>query len=192
MAVTCKIPVIKLFTNEHNALPCGHVLLKSFNAKYLSFIKPVKGRNIYLFKKGCNICKCPICNIQYTYNVLTFQLNKIIGKIHFKNKNQDFTHYITDKDEVYLYVPNTERGFLNNTWRDILGDVRLSWEIGDIDTYALINLKSDNQFILSHNYQQIPELDYITKSPTNNKKQREITGFRMVEIFELNLLINDL
>ena len=36
MAVTCKIPVIKLFTNEHNALPCGHVLLKSFNAKYLT------------------------------------------------------------------------------------------------------------------------------------------------------------
>ena len=60
--------------------------------------------------------------------------------------------------------------FLNNTWRDILGDVRLSWEIGDKNTYALINLKSDNQFILSHNYQQIPELDYITKSPTNNKK----------------------
>ena len=80
MAVTCKIPVIKLFTNENNALPCGHVLLKSFNAKYLSFIKPVKGRNIYVFKKGCNICKCPICNAEYTYSVLTFDLNKKLVK----------------------------------------------------------------------------------------------------------------
>ena len=61
-----------------------------------------------------------------------------------------------------------------------------------MNTYALINLKSDNQFILSHNYQQIPEIDYITKEVTNDKRQREITGFRMVEIFELNLLINDL
>ena len=61
-----------------------------------------------------------------------------------------------------------------------------------MNTYALINLKSDNQFILSHNYQQIPEIDYITKHPTNDKKQREITGFRMVEIFELNDLIHDL
>ena len=93
---------------------------------------------------------------------------------------------------VYLYVPNSERGFLNNTWRDILGDVRLSWEIGDINSFALINLKCDNKFILSHNYQEIPEIDHITKEVTNNKKRREITGFRMVEIFELNDLINDL
>ena len=87
MAVTCKIPVIKLFTNENNALPCGHALLKPFNVKYLSFMKPVKGRNIYVFKKGVNICQCPICNAEYTYNVLTFDLKKVIGKIHFKNKN---------------------------------------------------------------------------------------------------------
>ena len=86
MAVTCKIPVIKLFTNEHNALPCGHVLLKNFNVKYLSFIKPVKGRNIYLFKNGCNICKCPICNAEYTYSVLTFDLKKILVKYILKIK----------------------------------------------------------------------------------------------------------
>ena len=49
MAVTCKIPVIKLLTNEKNALPCGHALLKPFNVKYMSYIKPVKNRNIYLF-----------------------------------------------------------------------------------------------------------------------------------------------
>ena len=86
MAVTCKIPVIKLFTNENNALPCGHVLLKPFNAKYLSFIKPVKNRNIYLFKKGVNICKCPICNAEYTYSVLTLDFKKIIGKYILKIK----------------------------------------------------------------------------------------------------------
>ena len=104
----------------------------------------------------------------------------------------DFLHYITDEDEVYNYVPNSERGFLNNTWRYILGDTRLSWQIGDLNTYALINLKCDNKFILSHNYKEIPEIDYITKEATNDKKLREKTGFRMVQIFELNDLINDL
>ena len=49
MAITGKIPVIKLFTNENNALPCGHALLKPFNVKFMSYIKPVKNRNIYLF-----------------------------------------------------------------------------------------------------------------------------------------------
>ena len=104
----------------------------------------------------------------------------------------DFLHYITDEDEVYNYVPNSERGFLNNTWRYILGDSRLSWQNGDLNTYALINLKCDNQFILSNNYQEIPEIDHITKETTNDKKRREITGFRMVQIYELHDLINDL
>ena len=61
-----------------------------------------------------------------------------------------------------------------------------------MNTYGLINLKCDNQFILSNNYQQIPDIDYITKSPTNDKREREKTGFRMVEIFELNNLIHDI
>ena len=61
-----------------------------------------------------------------------------------------------------------------------------------MNTYGLINLKCDNQFIVSHNYQQIPDIDHITKHPTNDKKQREKNGFRMVEIFELNDLIHDL
>ena len=86
MAVTSKIPVIKLFTNENNALPCGHALLKPFNVKYLSFIKPVRNRGIYLFKKGVNICKCPICNAEYTYSVLTFDLKKILEKYILKIK----------------------------------------------------------------------------------------------------------
>ena len=62
-----------------------------------------------------------------------------------------------------------------------------------MNTYALLNLKSDdNKFILSHNYQEIPEIDYITKTPTNDKKESQKTGFRMVEIYELNNLIHDL
>ena len=85
-----------------------------------------------------------------------------------------------------------KRVFLNNTWRYILGDTRLSFQIGDLNTYSLINLKCDNQFVLSNNYQEIPEIDYITKETTNDKKRQEITGFRMVQIYELHDLINDL
>ena len=73
MAVVCKR---KLFSNENIFLPCGHGELKPFNVKYISFVKPVKNRDIFLFKKGVNICKCQICNIEYTYNIKTLDLKK--------------------------------------------------------------------------------------------------------------------
>ena len=92
------------------------------------------------------------------------------------------THYITDNIEMISYVPLSEitkDDRISVKWMVILGVMRLSWEIGDIDIYALV--KGD-EFALCNDRLKIPPLD----------SKDSHMDFRMAEAKELNLLINDL
>ena len=90
------------------------------------------------------------------------------------------------------YIPCSEitkDGRMSLKWMVILGLMRLSWEIGDDDIYAMVK---DHEFILSNDRLQISPLDPIIGRPTNDISNGQLNIFIMAEAKELNLLINDL
>ena len=138
---------------------------------------------------------CPCCKCEYTPNICNDNINKVLAKIYFKIKGVDFVHYITNPIEIISYVPCSEitaDGHISAKWVEILDIMRTSWEIGDMDIYAVIRLTPEPEYILCNNRLKIPPLDPLTGSPKNNIKHRDLKAFRMVEAEEINLLINDI
>ena len=196
--VCCGVCLKKIDKNENKILPCTHIFHASCivnlafdcDEGYLKIIKPCNNKHIYLFPKNINMFKCPTCKIKYTHNICNYDIKKVLGRIRVKNNGDDMVHYITDYIELINYVPASELnedGKMSLKWREILGDTRLSFQIGDDYTHAMVNDKN-KEFILCNNRLKISPLD-----PTTGKAQDgQYNVFRMAEMKELNLLINDL
>ena len=118
-----------------------------------------------------------------------------MAKIYFKNKGEDLVHYITNPIDMISYVPFseiTEDDHISAKWVKILSIMRTSWEIGDMDIYAVIRLKPEPEFILTNKNIKMPPLDKITGCL---KKELIIEGqpmiYRMVDVDELDELLNN-
>jgi hypothetical protein len=199
----CSICLRKIRKDEQKTLECHHVFhgecLKQWATRTtpsgeIDCNRPVKNRRINLFKKGENIFTCPCCRVEYTHDVYTHEIKKVLAKINVKNKGEDVVHYITHKFDTMAFVPFSEitnDNHIDGKWATILTLIQNAWERGDTDIYAMKRLEPEPEFVLTNDYQKTPPLNKITGVPKKEIKNGQLMVFRMVEVDELGGLLND-
>ena len=198
----CSICLKKIKKGEQLTLPCGHVFhgeclkhwaIKNTNNGICDCHQPVSNRRINLFKQGENIFSCPCCRVEYTHDVYTSEIKKVIAKVHFKNKGDNVIHYITDYRDTLEYVPTQEEygnTGISGKWATILTSLKQAWENGDTDIYAVERLTPEREFTLTNENVILPPLDKETGNVKPFAENTDIV-FKMIDIKELNKALNE-
>jgi hypothetical protein len=198
----CSICLKKIKKGEQLTLQCGHVYhgeclkhwaIKNTNNGECDCHQPVSNRRINLFNQGENIFSCPCCRLEYTHDVYTSEIKKVIAKIHFKNNGYNVVHYITDPMETLNFVPssNINNDHINQKWGTILAVLKMSWEKGNNDIFGHVRLHPEPEFILQNKNISLPPLDDEKGMPKEPIKDKDLLIYREVEIDELEQLLND-
>jgi len=198
----CSICLKKIKKGEQLTLQCGHVYhgeclkhwaIKNTNNGECDCHQPVSNRRINLFNQGENIFSCPCCRIEYTHDVYTSEIKKVIAKVHFKNNGYNVVHYITDPMETLNFVPssNINNDHINQKWGTILAVLKMSWEKGNNDIFGHVRLHPEPEFILQNKNISLPPLDDEKGMPKEQIKDKDMLIYREVEIDELEQLLND-
>jgi hypothetical protein len=198
----CAICLKNIHNGEQKTLSCGHVYhgkclctwaTKDTPDGKMEFRKPIPNRRIHLFKKDQNIFTCPCCRVEYTHDVVTRDIQRVLAKVHMKNKGEDVVHYITDIMETIIFVPFTEfddDDCVNGKWATILTLLKHAWERGHTDIYALKRLHPNHEFVLTNDHYKLPPLDKTTGLPIN-MDGNQLLVFREVDADELCELLNN-
>jgi len=198
----CAICLKRIRKGEQLTLPCKHVFhgeclrkwaTKDKNNGTCDCHQPVPNRRINLFKQGENIFSCPCCRTEYTHDIFTCEIKKVLAKIHLKKDNDKVVHYITDYRDTLEYVPTQEEKGgtgISGKWATILTLLKQSWENGDTDIYAVERLTPEREFTLTNENVILPPLD---KQAGNVKPFADNTDivYRMIDIKELGKLLNE-
>ena len=198
----CSICLKQIRKGEQLTLQCGHVYhgecLKNWATRntpsgQMDCIRPVSNRRIHLFKKGENIFSCPCCRIEYTHDLYTREIKKVLAKVHLKNQGDDVVHYITDPMETLIFVPlsNITSDRINQKWATILAILKTSWEKGNNDIYGHVRLHPEPEFILQNKSISLPPLDE-KGMPKTYIKDKDLLIYREVEMDDLDHLLNDM
>ena len=197
----CAICLKIIRKGEQLTLPCKHVFhgeclrkwaTKGSTCGTFDVIQPVLCRRIFLFNEGENIMTCPCCRVEYTHDIFTNEIKKILAKIHLRNNGSKVVHYITDYRETLEYVPiNEEDGCtgISNKWATILSLLKTAWESGDTDIYAVERLKPEREFVLTNDHFILPPLENKSGLPKEIEGTTELI-YRMVDVAELHQLLN--
>jgi hypothetical protein len=199
----CSICLKKIHKGEQLTLECGHkyhgqclrqwATKNKKDSKYDCLV-PLRNRNIYLFNEGENIFSCPCCRVEYTHDIHTAKIKKVLAKIHFKNKGKTVIHYITDEMETLEFVPMSNfvdgTGRITGKWATILAMLKQSWEGDSKNIYAQYRLDLEPEFVLRDLDIALPPLDDIKGMPKEHI-QNQVLTYREVEVDELRDLIND-
>ena len=198
----CAICLKKIRKGEQLTLPCKHVFhgecLRKWATKenkngVYDLIKPMPCRRIFLFNEGENLMTCPCCRTEYTHDIFTCEIKKVLAKIHLKKDNDKVVHYITDYRDTLEYVPTQEEEGdtgISGKWATILTLLKQAWENGDTDIYAVERLTPEREFTLTNEHVILPPLD---KQTGNVKPFADNTNivYRMIDIKELGKLLNE-
>lgn len=198
----CSICLKKIKKREQLTLQCGHVYhgeclkhwaVKNTNNGKCDCHQPVSNRRINLFKQGENIFSCPCCRLEYTHDVYTSEIKKVIAKVHFKHNGYNVVHYITDPMETLNFVPssNINNDHIDQKWGTILAILKMSWEKGNNDIFGHVRLHPEPEFILQNKNISLPPLDDEKGMPKEPIKDKDLLIYREVEIDELENLLND-
>ena len=137
---------------------------------------------------------CPCCRIEYTTVPITYEIKRVLAKVHVEDKGKCLIHYITKETDTIAYVPLSEilSDKMSGKWATILSVMQCAWERGDTDIYAMKRLYPEPEFILTNKNIKMPPLDKITGCL---KKELIIEGqpmiYRMVDVDELDELLNN-
>ena len=95
--------------------------------------QPTKNRQIYLFKQGENIFTCPCCRIEYTTVPITYEIKRVLAKVHVEDKGKCLIHYITKETDTIAYVPLSEilSDKMSGKCATILPVMQCAWERGE-------------------------------------------------------------
>ena len=200
----CSICLEKIDKSDQQALECKHMfhsscimqwaLETSCKTGMVEFQRPIKNRRIHLFKQGENIFTCPCCRIEYTHDVVSHGIKRVLAKAHVANKGKYLVHYITNAFETMAYVPLSEitnDGNINSNWATILVLLKPAWERGDTDIYAMKRLYPEPEFVLTNHSHKIPPLNKLTGAQKKEIKDGQLMIFRMVDVDELDELLNN-
>ena len=198
----CAICCSKIRKGEQLTLQCGHVYhgeclkhwaIKNTNNGKCDCHQPVYNRRINLFKQGENIFSCPCCRVEYTHDVYTSEIKKVIAKVHLKNQGDNVVHYITDPMETLKFVPssNITNDRINQKWGAILAILKMSWEKGNNDIYGHVRLHPEPEFILQNKNISLPPLDDEKGLPKTYIENKYLLIYRELEIDDLEHLLND-
>ena len=198
----CSICLKKIKKGEQLTLQCGHVYhgeclkhwaLKNTKDGEFDCLQPLPNRFINLFKEGQNIFSCPCCRVEYTHDVYSLKIKKVLAKIHLKNKGDNVVHYITEEDETIEFAPMSQinNDKINGKWLSILSILKHQWENGNRNIYCHYRLNPEPEYILHTMDVAIPPLDDKMGLPKDNVKNGENLMYRAVDVEELFNLIND-
>lgn len=148
----CSICFRKIEKGDEKTLPCKHVFhlscIKQFSLKaypknenIIHYDEHIKNQPIHLFRKGDNIMGCPYCGIECTICMCTYEMKRVLAKIHFKYDGNNVVHYITDLAEMILYVPLSgmcKDGYVNKKWSKKIHMFQHSWMVhGNLTLYPV-------------------------------------------------------
>ena len=89
----CAICLKRIHKGEQLTLECKHAFhgeclrkwaTKDNTAGILDVVSVrLPHKQVHLFKEGDNIITCPCCRAEYTHDIFTAQITKVLAKIHF-------------------------------------------------------------------------------------------------------------
>ena len=198
----CSICFKKIHKGEQLTLERGHVYhgecfkqwaLRNTNDGQFDCLQTLPNRQINIFKEGENIFSCPCCRTEYTHDVYSSRIRKVLAKIHLKNEGDNVVHYITDEDETIEFVPMSQISDdrINGKWCSILAMLKNQWEKGHRDIYCHFRLNPEPEYILQTMDVPLPPLDDKKGVPKECVKNGDTLMYRDIYVKDLNNLIND-
>ena len=158
----------------------------------LDCVIPVPSRNINLFKEGENVFTCPCCRAEYTHDVHSGEIDKVIAKVHINNKGERLVHYITHPMDTIVYVPVSEEigdTEISGKWATILTLLKKGLENGQTDIYAVKRVSHEPEFVLTTSEFNLPPIEKESGMPKTIYDGMRME-FESVEVDELNTLLN--